>query len=199
MRGVTLPSGKKVILSDTVGFISDLPTQLVAAFRATLEEVLEADLILHVRDIAHPESEEQAADVRDILESLGVSAEVPLFEVWNKIDLLPEDRRAALAQQDARTPGVHIASALTGEGIGALLAAVSAALDEARRTETLTLGFDEGRARAWLHAEGVVKAEAETEGGHRMTVALTERQRTSLARLRPGQGTAAKERTSDDT
>ncbi|MDH5452247.1 MAG: GTPase HflX, partial [Paracoccaceae bacterium] len=87
MRGVTLPSGRKVILSDTVGFISDLPTQLVAAFRATLEEVLEADLILHVRDISHPETEEQAQDVGDILDSLGVNEDVPMFEVWNKIDM----------------------------------------------------------------------------------------------------------------
>jgi GTP-binding protein HflX len=199
MRGVTLPSGKKVILSDTVGFISDLPTQLVAAFRATLEEVLEADLILHVRDIAHPETEEQAADVRDILESLGVSGDVPLFEVWNKIDLLPEEACAALALQQARTPGVHIASALTGEGLPTLLEAVSEALDEARRTETITLGFAEGRTRAWLHAEGVVKEEHDTEAGHAMTVALTERQRLRLAALRAGQGTAARERTDDDT
>ncbi len=88
MRGVVLPSGRKVIASDTVGFISELPTQLVAAFRATLEEVLEADLILHVRDISHPESAEQAADVADILTSLGVNKAVPMFEVWNKLDLV---------------------------------------------------------------------------------------------------------------
>ena len=88
MRGVTLPSGKKIILSDTVGFISDLPTQLVAAFRATLEEVLEADLILHVRDISHPESAEQAQDVAEILTSLGVKPSVPVYEVWNKLDLV---------------------------------------------------------------------------------------------------------------
>src|SRR5690606_2221395 len=93
MRGVALPTGRKVILSDTVGFISDLPTQLVAAFRATLEEVLEADLILHVRDIAHPETAEQAADVAEILESLGVGADVPLIEVRNKIDLLAASAR----------------------------------------------------------------------------------------------------------
>ncbi|MBL8564048.1 MAG: GTPase HflX, partial [Gemmobacter sp.] len=96
MRGVTLPSGRKVILSDTVGFISDLPTQLVAAFRATLEEVLEADLVLHVRDIAHPESAEQAADVADILASLGVKDSTPMFEIWNKLDLLPADTQAGL-------------------------------------------------------------------------------------------------------
>lgn len=188
MRAVTLPAGRKVILSDTVGFISDLPTQLVAAFRATLEEVLEADLILHVRDIAHPETEAQAADVRDILEGLGVRADVPLFEVWNKIDLLPDDQRAAVLAQAARAPDVHLASALTGEGIPALLAAMSDTLDAARRIEVLTLGFDEGRARAWLHAQGVVKSDRDTEAGHEMTVALNDRQRAALAALRKGQG-----------
>ncbi|WP_309665293.1 GTPase HflX, partial [Tabrizicola sp.] len=88
MRGIELPSGRKIIASDTVGFISDLPTQLVAAFRATLEEVLEADLILHVRDISHPETAEQAQDVTDILTSLGVKPSTPLIEVWNKLDLV---------------------------------------------------------------------------------------------------------------
>ena len=188
MRGVTLPSGRKVILSDTVGFISDLPTELVAAFRATLEEVLEADLILHVRDIAHPETEEQAADVHDILESLGVGEEVPVFEIWNKIDLLGPDAREALLVQEGRTPGIHAVSALTGEGIAPLLDAVSEALDERRSLETLTLGFDEGRARAWLHAQGAVKSEHDTEAGHEMTVALTDRQRDALDRLRGTEG-----------
>ena len=177
MRGVVLPLGKKIILSDTVGFISDLPTQLVAAFRATLEEVLAADLILHVRDIAHPETEEQAEDVGEILEELGVDEDVPLYEVWNKIDLLgPETRRALLAQ-DARTPNVFAASALTGEGIAALLQAISDALDEERTEEELDIPFSAGRARARLHEEGVVLNETETEGGHRVRVLWTARQK----------------------
>ncbi|MEO0998963.1 MAG: GTPase HflX, partial [Pseudomonadota bacterium] len=96
MRGVTLPDGGDVILSDTVGFISDLPTQLVAAFRATLEEVLAADIVLHVRDIAHPETEEQAQDVRAILADLGLDESVPLLEVWNKIDAVEPSARAPL-------------------------------------------------------------------------------------------------------
>jgi len=96
MRGVELASGKKVIFSDTVGFISDLPTQLVAAFRATLEEVLSADLICHVRDIAHPNTEEQAEDVRAILKQLGVDAAIPQLELWNKIDALEAETRAAV-------------------------------------------------------------------------------------------------------
>ncbi|MCB2110545.1 MAG: GTPase HflX [Defluviimonas sp.] len=177
MRALALPTGERVILSDTVGFVSDLPTQLVAAFRATLEEVLEADLILHVRDIAHPESEEQAADVVDILESLGVDPSVPLIEVWNKIDLLDADRRAALLATDARRPGVHAASALTGEGLDGLLAAVSEALGEERVHEVLHLGFGEGRRRAWLHEQGVVTAESEADGGFALSVHWTRRQK----------------------
>ncbi len=183
MRGVTLPSGRKVILSDTVGFISDLPTQLVAAFRATLEEVLEADLILHVRDIAHPETEEQAADVADILESLGVAEEVPMFEVWNKIDLLAPEQREALKVQDARSPGIHTVSALTGDGLGSLLAAVAVALDEERQEEEVILPFADGRARAWLHGEGLVLSEHEIENGHRLRVRWTAQQKAAFARL----------------
>src|SRR6056297_953074 len=121
-----------VILSDTVGFISDLPTQLVAAFRATLEEVLDADLILHVRDISHPESEAQAADVREILDDLGVARDRAdrMIEIWNKLDRVDPDRRAALEARAARDPQVLTASAWTGEGIGALQQAVDAALAE---------------------------------------------------------------------
>lgn len=183
MRGVTLPSGKKIILSDTVGFISDLPTQLVAAFRATLEEVLEADLILHVRDIAHPETEEQAEDVGEILESLGVDEGVPLFEVWNKIDLLSDDIRKALVMQDARTPGIHALSAVTGEGLEGLLVGITEALDEERREDVLDLDFTKGRARAWLHAEGVVLAEVQSQGGYRITVRWSDRQRAAFEAL----------------
>jgi GTPase len=183
MRGVTLPTGRKVILSDTVGFISDLPTQLVAAFRATLEEVLEADLILHVRDIAHPETEEQAADVADILASLGVDEGVPLIEVWNKIDLLSPETRAALTVQDARTPGIQAVSALTGEGLPGLFASITEALDEERIEEALTLPFTAGRARAWLHDQGIVLAEADSDAGHMIRVRWTRRQKEAFARL----------------
>jgi GTP-binding protein HflX len=177
MRGVVLPSGQKIILSDTVGFISDLPTQLVAAFRATLEEVLEADLILHVRDIAHPETEEQAADVGEILDELGVQDDVPLFEVWNKIDLLSPETRAALLAQDARTPGIHAVSAVTGDGLPALQAAIAEVLAGERAEETVTLGFGEGKARAALHKMNVVEAESETPDGHRIAVRWTARQK----------------------
>ncbi len=181
MRGITLPSatsgaGRKIIASDTVGFISDLPTQLVAAFRATLEEVLEADLILHVRDISHPESAEQAQDVADILTALGVKPEVPVFEIWNKLDLVDPAARAALAVTAEARAQVFPISALTGEGIGHLLGAISQVFDEAKTDRDLTLSFAEGRKRAWLHQEGVVLSEAETEDGHHLTLHWTARQ-----------------------
>ncbi|TCO71284.1 GTPase HflX [Rhodovulum euryhalinum] len=176
MRAVTLPTGLKVILSDTVGFISDLPTQLVAAFRATLEEVLEADLILHVRDIAHTDTEAQAEDVRAILTDLGVAEDTPQIEVWNKTDLLDPDRRDALVAAATRHEGVRAISAWTGEGIGALLEAVTATLDEARTRRELHLGFGDGKRRAWLFAEGVVEAERQDDDGHALTVNWTARQ-----------------------
>ncbi len=176
MRAVRLSTGLKVILSDTVGFISDLPTQLVAAFRATLEEVLEADLILHIRDIAHPDSAAQAEDVVAILTGLGVAETVPLIEVWNKTDLLPEVERAAHATQADRKPQVFAVSALTGEGLDALLEAVTRTLDEDRSEAKLVIPFDAGKRRAWLHQEGVVTAERETKKGYSLTVRWTARQ-----------------------
>jgi len=183
MRGITLPSGRKVILSDTVGFISDLPHELVAAFRATLEEVLEADLILHVRDISHPETEEQAEDVGEILESLGVAEDVALIEVWNKIDALSEATRAGLLAQDARREDVQAVSALTGEGIDQLLAAIEARLGEERFDEALVLPFAEGRARAWLHEQGVVRDERETRDGWEISVNWSTSQRHRFRNL----------------
>ncbi|MBI1217895.1 MAG: GTPase HflX [Rhodobacteraceae bacterium] len=176
MRGVVLPSGRKVILSDTVGFISDLPPQLVAAFRATLEEVLEADLILHVRDISHPETAEQAADVATILTSLGVRREVPQLEVWNKIDLTSGETRASLETQAARSETIIALSALTGEGLPRLLDLVSDLLGEETTERTFILPFSEGRRRAWLHDQGVVLAETQGEEGYTLTVRWTARQ-----------------------
>ena len=176
MRGGELPSGRKIILSDTVGFISDLPTQLVAAFRATLEEVLSADLILHVRDISHPETAEQAADVGDILTSLGVNKATPMIEVWNKLDLVDPVSHEALMVQAAARPDVMAVSALTGEGVEGLLEAISTSLQEEKTERLLSLGFAEGRRHAWLHAQGVVEAEAQTDEGWQITVRWTSRQ-----------------------
>ncbi|MES2667308.1 MAG: GTPase HflX [Pseudomonadota bacterium] len=176
MRGLVLPSGRKIIASDTVGFISDLPTQLVASFRATLEEVLEADLICHVRDISHPESAEQAADVADILSSLGVKAGTPMIEVWNKLDLVQGSARDALLVQAQTRPGVLPVSAVTGEGVDALTDAISAAFDEEKSDRSLHLPFAAGKAHAWLHAEGVVVTEDQAEDGWHLTVRWTARQ-----------------------
>ena len=185
MRAITLPSGRDVILSDTVGFISDLPTQLVASFRATLEEVLDADLILHVRDISHPETDAQAADVREILDDLGVARDRAdrMIEIWNKIDRVAPDHRAALEARAARDPQVLAASAWTGDGIGALQDAVDAALAEPVSTAHLHLGFSEGRKRAWLYQQGVVEDEAQTEDGLDLTVTWTETQARRFEKL----------------
>jgi GTP-binding protein HflX len=187
MRQLTLPGGRRVILSDTVGFISDLPHELVAAFRATLEEVLAADLILHVRDISHPETEEQAGDVGEILDSLGVEDDVPLIEVWNKIDALSEETRTALRRTDARTEGVQAISALSGEGLEDLTAAIdlrlAEALDEPRLEEDLILPHEDGRRRAWLHRQGVVLGEEAGEDGVRLRLRWTERQKAQFEGL----------------
>ncbi|MGR3417262.1 GTPase HflX [Paracoccus sp. (in: a-proteobacteria)] len=193
MRAVRLPDagagapGRKIILSDTVGFISDLPTELVAAFRATLEEVLAADLILHVRDISHPETEEQAEDVAEILGSLGVDEDVHLIEVWNKIDALSADTRAALRRTDARTQGVQAVSALSGEGLDDLIAAIDAhlaqALDEPREAAVVTLEFADGRRRAWLHEAGVVEREEAGEDGLVLHLRWTARQKAGFEAL----------------
>jgi GTP-binding protein HflX len=181
MRRVRLPDGgPEVILSDTVGFISDLPTELVAAFRATLEEVLEADLICHVRDISHPESAAQARDVATILESLGVKESVPQIEIWNKIDRLDDEARAAAVTQAARQDGVQALSAITGQGIDELVEGISRALAEVRHLSEVHLGYDEGRKRAWLFEKDLVEEERQTEDGFDLTVRWTARQETQF-------------------
>ncbi len=178
MRRVALPhGGPEVILSDTVGFISDLPTELVAAFRATLEEVLEADLICHVRDISHPETEAQARDVSLILQNLGVKDTTPQIEVWNKIDRLDEGARSASLTQAARFENVQPVSAVTGQGVADLVSAISQALSALRHVSTLHLGFDEGRKRAWLYQKDLVEDERQTEDGFVMTVNWSARQK----------------------
>jgi GTP-binding protein HflX len=181
MRRIQLPGGgPEVILSDTVGFISDLPTELVAAFRATLEEVLEADLICHVRDISHPESAAQARDVATILESLGVRETVPQIEIWNKIDRLDDAARAAALTQAARQNGVQALSAVTGQGIDDLVTAISRALAEVRHLSVVHLRFDEGRKRAWLFDKDLVEEERQTEDGFDLTVRWSARQQAQF-------------------
>jgi len=170
-------------MSDTVGFISALPTELVAAFRATLEEVLDADLIVHVRDISHPQTEEQAQDVHDILSSLGVAETAPMIEVWNKTDLLDA---AALIEKTTlaeRTENLFAVSALTGDGLDPLLQAVSENVKDPRTSEVISLTFAQGRERAWLFEAGVVEDDAATEAGYDMTVLWTALQKERFTRL----------------
>lgn len=158
MRQISLPGVDKAILSDTVGFVSDLPTQLVAAFRATLEEVNAADLIIHVRDISHPDTEAQRADVEHVLTELGARdpQSAPMIEVWNKIDLLDEEARLFRTEEAHRREDVVLVSALTGEGTDDLAEACSARLTKAYRVRHMDLGVAEGAALAWVHAHGRV-------------------------------------------
>ena len=158
LRQISLPGIDKAILSDTVGFVSELPTQLVAAFKATLEEVVSADLLIHVRDIAHPDSEAQRTDVEAVLAEIGVSETTPRFEVWNKIDLLDgEDHDRALAEAERRDDVVAI-SAMSGEGVDDLVVKVAARLTSAHRRYTITLEASDGAGAAWLHQHGEVLA-----------------------------------------
>ena len=183
MRSVQLPDGLDVIMSDTVGFISDLPTQLVAAFRATLEEVLAADLILHVRDISHTETESQAGDVRAIMAELGVSDDVTLLEVWNKADLLDDEQHENAENMAARNDTIFLTSAQTGAGMDELLACVSATLRAGQVTEVLSLNFADGKERAWLFAQEVVDREEQTDTGFCVTVTWSETQKGQFEKL----------------
>jgi len=183
MRSLELLDGPEIILSDTVGFISDLPTELVAAFRATLEEVLAADIVLHVRDISHEESEAQARNVRDILTSLGVPEDTRTFEVWNKLDLMDGEKAAAMRERAARDEDVLAISALTGEGLDTLQEVVAAALQGALRTADLSLGFADGRKRAWLFERDVVVHETQTETGFDLEVRWSAEVEAAYTRL----------------
>ena len=185
MREVKLASGRRIILSDTVGFISDLPTMLVAAFRATLEEVIEADLILHVRDIAHPETDAQRADVNAVLADLGIRAEASdsrVVEVWNKIDLLAlADREEAswVARRVEHTPAP--VSAVTGEGIVDLLASIDARFSTQDELVDLRIPAADGAVLAWLHENAQVLNQSSDDDG--VTIAQVRIARARLGRL----------------
>lgn len=195
MRAIRLPGLDKAILSDTVGFISELPTQLVAAFRATLEEVTAADVIVHVRDIANPATSPQKIEVEEILADLGVIGEggsfVPIIEAWNKWDLLPEEDRAM--RRDLIAAGVPDRkvvpiSAQTGEGVDDLVTLLSDLLTGGAQVLELALPMSEGHKLAWLHAHGEVLSEtAGTDAAgapvQRLTVRLTPREFGRYSRM----------------
>ncbi len=185
MRQVSIPGFDKAILSDTVGFVSNLPTELVAAFRATLEEVSAADLILHVRDIAHPDSEAQAADVETVLSTLGLAEEdsPPRIEVWNKLDLVEPGDRAELFGEAARRNDVVALSALTGEGVDGLREKIAQRLHSDSQTHHIRLNAGDGSRLAWLHARGEV-IEQHSDGDQlQLAVKLSPENRARFERL----------------
>ena len=184
MRAIRLPGHDKVVLSDTVGFVSDLPTQLVAAFRATLEEVIEADLIVHVRDISHPDSDAQAKDVAGVLSGLGLDDEhkrVPMLTVWNKIDALGPDERAALEERVG--DDAVLVSALTGEGLATLRERMALLLRANAHVHEFRLEPGDGRRLAWLHEHGEVIDRASDGSGLKLQVRLSEADRARYETL----------------
>ena len=170
MRSVELDRNTEVILSDTVGFISDLPTELIAAFRATLEEVLTADLIIHLRDISHENTENQNFEVNKVLKNLGVSDNTPVLEIWNKIDLLDSDRRKSIQNIVKRRKEVFAISAISGDGIPELIKEIKNKLEPQKFSETLIVPFEFGERKAWLHENGVVVNEFYTDSGFKFDV-----------------------------
>jgi GTP-binding protein HflX len=183
MRRLALPSGKTVILSDTVGFISELPTHLVAAFRATLEEVTEADIVVHVRDAHHPDSAAQRADVLAVLGDLGLGALVDdgLIEVLNKIDLLDEAARASLVNQAQRNDEVVALSAATGEGCEGLLRLIATRLDSSARAVRIDVPLSDGKTLAWIYSRGEVLGRRDDGEAAHLSVRLSD---ADLGRLR---------------
>jgi GTP-binding protein HflX len=175
LRAVDLQRGARIILSDTVGFISDLPTMLIAAFRATLEEVIEADVILHVRDVSHEEAEAQSQDVENVLRELGIEPnDKRIVEIWNKIDRLTPERRLEVANRAERRPGDRkpvLVSAVTGEGLERLRGAIEAGIGAGRITADLLLEPSDGAGVSWLHRHTEVLAKAmDDDGKLRVTV-----------------------------
>jgi GTPase len=171
MREIAIPGIEKAILSDTVGFVSDLPTQLVASFRATLEEVMSADIIVHVRDISHPASDAQRNDVLSILGDLGVHSgdadkeEAPIVEVWNKVDLLSPEEREICELKAAKSENVAVISAINGTGIAEFIDHISGIISKKNIVQEVHLMADQGRALAWLHDKGDVIDISEKEDG----------------------------------
>ena len=177
MRAIKLNNKIQIIISDTVGFISDLPTELIAAFRATLEEVLAADLILHVRDIANKNTDLQALEVEKVLQNLGISESTPVLEIWNKMDAIEPEKKESLKNISSRRSGVCYLSALTGEGVSSLMKQVEKLIAPQKFSDTLLVPFEFGRKKAWLHEHGVVVNEFYTETGFKLDVMWSAQQK----------------------
>jgi GTP-binding protein HflX len=175
MRDIRLPGFDKVIVSDTVGFVSDLPTELIAAFRATLEEVASADLLVHVRDMSHPDHEAQRDDVDDVLKSLGLAEEgaPPRIEAWNKVDLLSKEEAGRLSEEAKRREDVVPISALTGEGLETLRTRMAEALRSGEQVHDIRLCAGQGERIAWLHARGEVLDQSVEQDEVRLSVRLS--------------------------
>ncbi len=166
LRAVKLPHGERIMLSDTVGFISDLPTMLVSAFRATLEEVIEADVVLHVRDISHEDTDAQGEDVEHILRGLGIEPHDPrILEVWSKVDLLPQDRADQLRAIGGRSASTFVVSAVTGEGVEPLLAGIEARLSSAHVAFSLALPGEDGEGLSWIYGNAQVLSRLDDPSG----------------------------------
>jgi GTP-binding protein HflX len=191
LRAVTLPNGLKIIVSDTVGFISDLPTMLVAAFRATLEEVIEADVILHVRDVSHEDSEAQARDVTEVLRALDIAPEDPrLIEVWNKIDRLDAEHRVGLANAATRVPADRrpvLMSALGGEGFDRLARAIEERLSLSRVVLDLALDPADGAGVSWLYRNAEVMSKSMREDGRFALKVRVDRAKAELVKTKFGE------------
>jgi GTP-binding protein HflX len=174
MRDIRLPGFDKVILSDTVGFVSDLPTELIAAFRATLEEVASADLLVHVRNMAHPDREAQAQDVDDVLASLGLAEEgPPRIEAWNKIDLVDPEERERILNEAARREDVVAMSALSGEGLDALGERMAERLRSNELVHEISVPAGDGGRIAWLHSRGEVLGQRHDDAAVHLSVRLS--------------------------
>ncbi len=197
LRRMKLPHGRTVIMSDTVGFISDLPTHLVAAFRATLEEVLEADLILHVRDMSDPDNGAQSADVLRILDDLGIDEKERserIIEIWNKIDRLDPENHDGILQKAAGRANVLPVSAITGEGVDTLLDIISQRLSGVLTEATITIPADKHAVISWLYENAVVDGREDHEDGSvSLDVRLTDRQAQELEHKLGGKKPAEKE------
>jgi len=194
LRRMKLPHGRTVILSDTVGFISDLPTHLVAAFRATLEEVLEADLILHVRDMSDPDNQAQSSDVMRILGDLGIDeaeAAKRLIEVWNKIDRLEPEVHDTMVQKSTGASNVVAVSAVSGEGVDTLMDEISRRLSGVMTETTIRLPVDKLALLPWLYDHAIVDGREDNEDGSiTLDLRLSETEATELER-RIGSGPKA--------